>query len=249
MRYPTLSKEAAERYLSAPSDQLVEWRGSGERFPVEEFLECADTALELLERRAASKGAPLSDRAGGYFERDIVPLVHPTLAAIFAHDPRPAYDDDFWRWAAVGPFRTIIERRHAASGRRKGEVGRANFGFGTLIDNFVYRVWLRGEIGYDPVAYPEHPYTIALLGDQDLWRSHVFRQSYGACHRFVRALIRSLYPDLKPLPDGKAILDTDGIRELAKRLRRLYANILFEMLCDGEAEALIRNEIEKIRKR
>ncbi|MCS7255766.1 MAG: hypothetical protein NZ562_03970 [Thermomicrobium sp.] len=240
MRYPALPKETAEQYLAVPSAELVEWRGFGEPFPVEELQQCATLALERLEQFAVSRRIPLSARAGGYFERDIVPSVHSTLAAIFARDPRPAYDEDFWRWAAVGPFRMVIERRHGGSPEG---VHPDNFGFGSLKENFVYRVWLRGEIGYDPATFPDHPYRIALLGDQDVWRSHVFRQSYGSCHRFIRAFIRVLYPDLQPLPDGEPLLTTPAIRALAKRLRRLYKAVTLESLSEDDYFVLINEQI------
>jgi hypothetical protein len=173
------------------------------------------------------------------FEAAIVDIVHDGINRLVRQTSQILADDGFWRWLAVTHFRPIIERRHPA---KQGPGNVQNFGIGSVVENFVYRVWLRGDIGLDVDRHPEDPYVLARRGDQDFWRSHIFRQSYGACRVFARALVTFQYPC-----DGTQTLKTEQMRELAKRLRRLYANVVFEYLSFDEALDLIRYEADKLR--
>lgn len=104
-------------------------------------------------------------------------------------------------------------------------------------------MWLRADIGYDPKR--KDPYELARRGDQDFWRSHVFRQSYGRCRTLVRALILYQFPDGSG--NNRPTLKNDEIRELAKRLRLLHANMVFECLDQNSAYELISQEAERVK--
>jgi len=237
MRYYSLEIDDARRFLegTAPSvSPLV--KGNGHQLPIEPIQSCAAELLAELNKLAPN--GELSGKEGGRFEKNAVPRIHGVLSSLTEADRRPLYDEGFWRWLAVCCFSEVIARRHPA---RDGRRNLANYGIGSLTDNFVYRVWLRGEIGFDPVRYPNDPYRLAKLGDQDFWRSHIFRQSYAMPRTFARAFIRFQFEK-----DEGGRLANERVRELAKRLRRLYANVAFELLDEDEALALIEEESRKL---
>ena len=74
----------------------------------------------------------------------------------------------------------------------------------------------------------------ARTGDQDLWRSHILRQDYANARVVARALLRLQAGQL-----AAKKLSVDAVRELAKRLRRLHANVVFEFLDAPQAEGLV----------
>lgn len=238
MQYYALDKVSAQRLLESETASVKpQIRGSGHILQEEMIREVVERLHSELRDLAA--GGPLSQERGAEFERRAVPHVHGLLRRLTSADRRPLYDPDFWRWLAVVHFRDIIIRRHPP---KDGRFNPANFGMKSLSDNFVYRVWLRGEIAYDPERFPQDPYRLARLGDQDFWRSHIFRQSYAAPRPFARAFVRFQFEET---PQGR--LRTEEIRELAKRLRRLYVNVVFELLAEEEALDLIAREAEKVR--
>jgi hypothetical protein len=238
MLYYVLDRTSAQQALENESSSVKpETRGSGHPIP-QDMIRGVVEALHEELRNLAPNGT-LPQQLGAEFERRAVSPVHQLIHRLTSADRGPLYDDGFWRWLAVVHFRDIIKMRHPSKDDR---FNLNNFGLGPLSDNFVYRVWLRGEIAYDPERFPDDPYRLARLGDQDFWRSHIFRQSYATPRAFARAFLRFQFEET---PEGR--LQTKEIRELAKRLRRLYANVVFELLSEEEAFDLISKEAEKVR--
>ncbi|WP_448575942.1 DUF6339 family protein [Thermomicrobium sp.] len=237
MRYYTLEKREALAYLEGQKEMpSTQEKGSGPLLDENVICLCVERLSLLMKEIASNRG--LSGERGGHFEARAVPIVHNAISELTMADRSPLYDDGFWRWLAVCHFREIIKLRH---GRENERVDERNFGIGGLAENFVYRVWLRGEIAFDPHRYPEDPYRLAIRGDQDFWRSHIFRQGYAASRSFAKAFVRFQYENHE---SGR--LSTDRIRELAKRLRRLRVNVVFEFLDEEEALELIHEEAGKL---
>lgn len=166
------------------------------------------------------------DQQGGRFEQQGCEYVHQALSA---YPVKVLADPDFWTWLTVAKFADIVEWRFGVQGRiAKLE----NYGIGKRAENLLFRMWLRGEIGFDE-DNPD-PYELARAGDQDLWRSHIIRQGYGNAREIAKALLRL---QAGKLDHGR--LSVDGIRELAKRLRRLHAKVFFEILPASRANALV----------
>jgi hypothetical protein len=174
------------------------------------------------------------DPEGGKFEAEACPIVHRLLPS----DAQMLADYDFWTWLAVCACREIVDWRHGGPQRRAVP---ENFGIGKRDENLLYRMWARANIG--KVDGSAEPYRLALRGDQDFWRSHVLRQngSYGSCRPVVHSLIRFQFPSDSR---GSPTLKDKVIRELAKRLRRLNANLLFECMDEKGAEKLLAREAE-----
>lgn len=236
MKYSVISADKASTVLETLRGggeidaEDVDERGEGKAFP-SDVLEHLQTRLAKIKAKFP-EALGKRDQAGGQFEREACAVVH---AAIPSEDPHMLADYDFWTWLALS-FRELVEWRH---GGKEGVAHIANFGIGKREENLFYRLWLRAEIGKADGT----KYELSRRGDQDFWRSHIFRQDYGKCRAFVHALVKLQFPD----PGDKARWDTDHIRELAKRLRRVNATLIFESLDDGGAEALVEREAAAVR--
>jgi hypothetical protein len=237
MRYVALKSEHAMQTLEAlrraePVDErlVLDIRGSGD--DIEQVIPALATTLYEIKSRFPER-LRRRDPAGGAFEAEACAELHRALPS----DPQMLGDYEWWMWLAVFRFRELVDWRH---GGESGLAAPANFGIGNGSENLLYRMWLRADAGYDPAR--EDPYELARRGDQDFWRSHVFRQGYGRCRSLVRALIRYQFPDGSA---GNPRLKTGEIRELAKRLRRLHPNLVFEYLDEGTAYGLVEAEAER----
>lgn len=236
MRYTALKSECALKTLEAlrrgdyPAEDVLVSRGAGTKSIEDRLPTLAERLVEIKAKYP--ERLRLRDPAGGPFEAEACPEVHRLLP----FDPTMLGDYEFWIWLAVCQFRELVDWRH---GGDSGRAAPANFGIGKGSDNLLYRIWLRADAGYTPTA--DDHYVLARLGDQDFWRSHVFKQDYGKCHALVRALLRYQFPDRSQV---RPTLKIREIRELAKRLRRLHPNILFECLDDQSAYALVEREAE-----
>lgn len=241
MRYTALRSEHAMETLEAlrvgdvPDEQrALEARGAGAE-DVQDSLPALAEALYAIKKKYPDR-LGRRDPAGGRFEAEACSEVHRLLP----FDPQMLADYEFWMWLAVFHFRELVEWRH---GGDTGQAAPANFGIGSGSENLLYRMWLRADAVYSP--YDLDPYGLARRGDQDFWRSHVFRQGYGRCRPLVRALVRYQFPDGSV--DGPT-LKIPEIRELAKRLRRLHPNMVFEYLDEESAYLLVAKEAERAKR-
>lgn len=237
MRYVALKSEHAMETLEAlrraePVDehQVLVFRGSGD--DVEKVIPALAETLDEIKSKYPER-LRRRDPAGGNFEAEACPELHKALP----FDPQMLADYEWWMWLAVFHFRELVDWRH---GGETGLAAPANFGIGNRSENLLYRMWLRADAGFDPDR--SDPYELARRGDQDFWRSHVFRQGYGRCRSLVRALILYQFPDGSA---GNPSLDTGEMRELAKRLRRLHPNVFFEYLDANTAYELVKAEAER----
>ena len=230
-QYHTLSGDEGLRYLKArdsgddplPQD-FQRTPGSGALISMAPLTKLGNELRKLMKNFPEKLRE--RDQEGGRFEQQACVVVHRGLSEI---PPGVLADLDFWIWLAVIQFADIVEWRFGAKGRH---AKLANYGIGTRIENLFFRLWLRAELVKDEKA--KDPYHLARTGDQDLWRSHILRQGYANARLVTKALLR--------LQGGQLAmkkLKIDGVRELAKRLSRLRANVVFEFLTPSQAEGLI----------
>lgn len=229
-KYAAETLEALRRGESPAEEQVMEARGAGTDH-VQDVLPALEEALYRIKSRYPNR-LGLRDPAGGRFEAEACSEIHRLLP----FDPDMLADYEFWSWLAVFRFRELVDWRH---GGDAGRAAAANFGIGSGKENLLYRMWLRADAGYRPGE--GDPYELARRGDQDFWRSHVSRQGYGMCRSLVRALVRYQFPDGSSDRPTLSILE---IRELAKRLRRLHPNVLFEYLDEESAYLLVAKEAD-----
>jgi len=239
-KYYVMSGEAALSYLRARDageeplpDDFQRINGSGDSMDMTPVTKLGNELRKL--RKSFPRKLRERDQEGGRFEQEACAIVHERLADI---DRAILSDLDFWTWLAVFQFADILEWRFGVTERHAKP---ANYGIGQRSENLFFRLWLRAELAKDGKA--SDPYHLAKTGDQDLWRSHIIRQGYANARLIAKALLRLQAGQLQVTK-----LTIEGVRELAKRLRRLHANVVFEFLTVGQAEELLLELSDDLRK-
>lgn len=173
------------------------------------------------------------------FEAGACGIVHRELRL----SPAVAGCAEFWSWlnfcAVGGAFVNLVKWRF---GTEDSDEPR-NYGVtnaASVFEGLLARLWLRGEVGYDPTA--SDPYELSKRGDIDIWRSHLIRQEYGRCPTVRRALIRFQYPDAS----GRKTLSNDQLRELVKLIRIGEASTAYELLDETEVAEIIKELAEEV---
>lgn len=231
MRYPYLDQKSA--------GEIIEKRIKGEEPIVEDFLKWRGEGPEFNRGAMKSLRVKLDDlikkysgtgQKGKKFEAEACTIIHQSIEgdiSIFG-------DLDFWVYLAVIEFPDLISWRYSVG--EDQNISLANYGIGNRVENLIYRLWIRADIAYD-TDLKDH-YGLARKGDIDVWRSHILRQRYGNCRNIACALIKYQYPE-----DAKGSrLSVKVLRELAKRLKRLYTNLEFSFLNEDQAMELIERE-------
>jgi len=194
-------------------------------------------ALEAVRRKTPKRPVGGVTR-GGHFEANANELLHRRLAAL----PRQVLlDRGFWRWISVTMLREIIDWRHNAE---DGVVKDLNFGIGAPVEGLAYRLFMRADLALDVGA--EDPYWLSRFPNQDLWRSHLLRQNYGRAFELRRALLMLQHGHLDSVKPLHLTNKGGGFRDLAKQLRNLGTNTLFEALDREDAEALVKSEAKTV---
>jgi len=238
-QYPVIYPDDALRYLKSRqqdgSMMLEDIRrntGSGDALSTKTLDKLRAKLLHLKNKYPTKLRA--KDPRGGNFETDACAIVHSCLSEL---DRGILADQNFWTWLAVDFLSDILEWRFGVDGRPAQP---ANYGIGTRTENMFFRLWLRADLGKEGGSVP---YELAKSGDQDLWRSHLLRQGYGNARNIARALLKLQAGRLtcggkqaKRIAGGD---EPQGIRMLAKRLRRMRANVVFELLTPKQADTLI----------
>lgn len=223
--YKTISisngKQLYEDALSGDWSDIESYvvpQGEGKLLP-EAIFDSLAVELETLMSSIGSK-------AGNEFEGLASEIVHRSFRNVPA---TVIADRRFWVWLSFAKMRNVIEWRH---GGEESSAAMANYGLGQPYDGLLLRLWLRGDIGYDDLD--ADAYKLSRLGDQDLWRSHIFRTRYGRVRELAKSLLRyHAQTDLR----GKA--RTDMFREAAPRFKRLGANVYFELLTASECDGMV----------
>jgi hypothetical protein len=232
LKYLALKRSDAKRYLmslttEAPLslEDLIYDSGSG----LGSISEKVDELVSNIEDLRSNYPALISKKGDHAkdFELKASMLVHQQL---FDAELTTLADPDFWMWLAIARMDPIIRWRYGDS---TSVAHFSNYGVNGLVENFAFRLWLRGEIGYVD-DNPADPYELARIDSLDFWRSHLFRQSFSNARQVARAVVMLQAGKLAVRP-----LTTLEIRHLAKELKRMKANVVFEFLSMDQALALI----------
>jgi hypothetical protein len=238
-QYQVIYPEDALRYLKSRQqdggvmlEDIRRMAGSGETISLDALTSLRAKLMKLRKKYPQKLRA--KDPQGGKFESEACAALHACLADV---DRRALADHDFWTWLAVDYLADVLEWRFGAEGRPAQP---ANYGIGTRTENMFFRLWLRADLGKADGA---DPYELAKFGDQDLWRSHLLRQGYANARSIVRALLKlqagKLMKGNKPAKKLAGGDEPEGVRMLAKRLRRMRANVVLEYLTPIQADALV----------
>lgn len=226
MRYPTipLSKadELAKLLLAGQRpaiDPAVSWTGNGAEVDIA-LLDVAVGRMKSawLDFQASGEGAKPEEFEG---------LVAGELHRALRDYPVEALDDPgFWRYVSLAKLWWFIEEREA------GPLGRGNHL--TYIDGLrpaecvPLRMFLRAQ-----AIRNDDDYHLASSMKQatDFWRSHVVRVRTGGAPPLARGLTRLQAAERMP---------TEELRQYAKRINRLWTNVVLDRLDDDEADRLMR---------
>jgi hypothetical protein len=152
-------------------------------------------------------------------------------------------DMSFWSRLAIKELSDVIQSRFPG---RLGRVNLDNFGLGSRRECWPYKLWVRGELSFDPSAGSDR-YAIGRLGGVDIWTSHVHRQNFMSIRQMFRTVLEFQYPmrlNGKPLLfEGEENSDrghSPGFRTLIRRLRENWASVEYSILSESEAQKLVQ---------
>ena len=222
MRYPALSRtrctEIAQRRVDGfqPSvEHEIDWLGAGDAVDLRDLEKLAsDIAAEIVDWTDPDKDRFEGSACGWLF-------------AALSHLPTEVLDDrGFWRYLAIQYFWDFIAWREAkpfSAGNHLKYVDASD-----PKETVLTRMYLRAQALGGAEA--------GILGGAipragDFWRSHVIRVKTGTAPPFARAFAQRQSRDR---------LKTGPIREVAKRLTRLWTNVVPYVYDGPEATELMR---------
>lgn len=233
--YPVLSRTETVRYVSGRLDGSQDehdLKMSTRGVKGEDWIDpTLDTLDEMLDRWRAlgerQDQAETSDRIEGVLS----PVIFEGLRALPA---KVLTDRGFWRYCSAYLYDFILWRQPASTletlleyfGARYNSLGR---------ECVPLRMFDRALIAHrasDEGA--EDKFALARIGASDVWKSHILRVLNGNAPYVAAGL-------LSEVASGE--LRTHDVREVAKRLRRTRANVLFEVLDREQASELVIREI------
>lgn len=228
MKYPTVSRtraiDIARSRLDGESPVVTaEWEGGGDEL---------DTAtLELLSDDLQKSYSAFLEGDGGSdidrFEGILGTSLHAALEQLDV--PVGVLDDSgFWRFLSINTFWWFVERREPGAFKTK-DPGR----FALYIDGrrptecILLRAYLRGRIAAE---CGDPKLSSAIPQATDFWRSHVIRVRTGSAPAVAAAFARE-HRDNR--------MGTKELRPYARRLNRLWTNVVLHVYEPAEATALI----------
>jgi hypothetical protein len=242
VRYPTLSASAATAYIeerraaegaghSAVIPPVVYAGSAPEAGPfieqaIREFRE-EFTEVEVrssTERGKSTREGKSKDGVEGLLSVGLYANLKDLGAQVLT-------DPGFWRYLGCVEMFGFVKWRDGENCKPE------SFGAGSSFptwDCVPLRMYVRARICAESGAsnYEE----IASIPGTDLWRSHVLRVKTGNAPHLSVALAEAW---------KRGDLDTNSVREVAKSLKRLRSNVIFEVLDAGQAEQIIAAESAK----
>lgn len=223
MRYPVLTRTKTEALAHllvheefSPNWELErEWVGSGQDVDLAELAQVMTefrSTFENLEVKSSSVPEELEGRFSG--------AVHRALREL----PIEVLDDPgFWRYLSLVDFWWFVAVREAPA------IGRGNVM--TYVDGgkecVPLRMFLRGQ-----AVRLDDDYALAegLPKSADFWRSHILRVQTGTAPPLARAFVRL------QMHTGMV---SDRLRPFARRLNRLWTNVVFYTWTEDECFDLL----------
>lgn len=212
-------------------DLKVTHRGS----PNQDWVDEVDIALDdlLAAWKANDLSKLTSDQARDELEGVLSADLHQKLRRLPAS---VLTDRDFWRFCSAYLFDFVLWRQPAQTLTSLCPYfGVASEALGT--ECVPHRMFDRALIARAGDSAGADPYAMAKFGAADVWKSHILRTRNSYAPVFVHEL-------LLDVSQGK--LPTDPIRVLAKNLKRVRSNVLFEVLDELQARDLLDRERARV---
>ena len=150
-------------------------------------------------------------------------------------DARVLTDPGFWRYLAVWEMFEYIEWRDGS------DCGLPSFGAGThglTWDCASKRMFVRGRIANEARS-TESWQAVAQIPGTDVWRSHILRVRTGESPQLACALLEAW---------DRREIRTKEIRDVAKRIKRLRSNLVFEIMDQTQIQSTLERQIDAIRR-
>ena len=230
MRYPTLTYSKTDELVAllvtdnatsvAPS---IAWIGAGD----EVDLGPLDNAVEELRDQYLEFQASGDGSQPEVFEGQAAGKLHHALRDL----PVEVLDDPgFWRYVSLAKLWWFIEDRES------GPIGRGNHM--TYVDGghptecVPLRMFLRAQAIRD-----DDDYSLAssMKNATDFWRSHVIRVKTSTAPPLARSFA-SMQSEVR--------MPTDELRPFARRVNRMWSNVVLNRLDEDEASGVMKELYE-----
>jgi hypothetical protein len=194
--------------------------------------------LSLIEMVAAeaeriARSPEMATATSREIERVEGELCGPVHAALCVHPIEVLDDQRFWRYLAVRYFGEFIVWRESKA-LTNGNISKY-FVASSGVESLPLRLYLRGQAVISSSATYE--LASAVPAGTDFWRSHVLRVRTGRANPLARSFAEM---------QSKERLTTTPLRQLARLINRMWANVLLSEYEARDSTKLIAQLREKI---
>jgi hypothetical protein len=150
--------------------------------------------------------------------------------------PAVLTDPGFWRYVAVWEMFEFIQWRDGDKCKLQ------SFGAGThnpTWDCVPKRMFVRARIA-EQARGQKGAEALASVAGTDLWRSHVLRVRTGNCPALSAALVEAW---------DREDIRTKEVRDVAKRIKRLRSNLIYELMDEQQIEDVLSRQIAVARQK
>lgn len=236
MTYPVVFRSDVTAYINGRGDghmSSLDLKVSYRDSPGDDWVEHVDQTLDLVisdwreEDLTKFKSDQKRDELEGRLSVNLYEALSEMPATILT-------DRDFWRYAACYLYEFILWRQTTEKVTAQlPYFGAASNGLGR--ECVPHRMFDRAYVAQvgGRAAKAADPFEMARFGAADVWKSHILRVANGN----APIVVHELLVDVK---GGK--LKTELVRPFVKNLRRVRANVLFEILDQPQARDLIDRE-------
>ena len=193
-----------------------------------------DEAETLITKRARDAGAPRGSSDSQDATKDGIEgrLSVSLFRSLRDLGPDVLTDPGFWRYLAVWEMFDFIQWRDGATCKL------VSFGaesHSPTWDCVPKRMFVRARIA-EEARGSEQADALASIAGTDVWRSHVLRVKTGNAPLLAAALMEAW---------ERKDIRTDEVREVAKSIKRLRSNLVFELLDEGQVEEVMSRQIAR----
>lgn len=234
MKYLVVTVAEAERYVLGRRDKTVPPGGlrtvERDGSPIDVSLPVQDAIDDLLDAWNAgkdSKGRSQKDA----FEGELSIAWHKSLKDL---PTEVLTDRDFWRYLSTSLY-DFVQWRDGDNCALASYGAHANTPGWDCVPMRMFNRAHIAEAGGTVLKAPD-PYEAARVDGADLWRSHILRVLNGYAPVLVNELLKDKAAGKVQTPN---VSHTDFVRQYAKDLRRIRANVLFEVLDQDASRGLL----------